>query len=812
MNESDTLALHPFMNDRTLRQILLWLFHFWILVVPFVFTAINDELFEFNKMVFTYAMATLIGAVWILRMILTKKIIWKHTLLFWPIALYLFSHILSTAFSIHPHTSVFGYYSRFHGGLLSSITYIVMFFALVSNFHWRDLFGFVRTALIAALGVCLYAIPEHFGVSPSCIIITGEASVGCWVQDVQTRVFATFGQPNWLAAYLLMITPLAWWYVAVAWRKNHHIGHLLLGSSTLILSVITLLYTRSRSGFLGLAFELTFLTLATLTLVWFQQKPGSSLTSSLREKLTTTFFAPLFGTLIATAVVIMLLGSPFTPSASEVVQKLSTSWQTEYIEAEPSPTPLPTSDPTPASGTVLENGGTDSGDIRRIVWEGSLKVWQRYPIFGSGLDTFAYSYYRDRPAEHNQVSEWDFLYNRAHNEFINTLATTGSVGFMALLFLMGMFIIGISKDILHLVRQKNESLSSDFLPVIFLIALLAGYGGLAISNFFGFSTVVVGAFFFIYKAWWELLRRSWTHENEDDEILSTPQKSASELLQVQTPRTKKNKKKKYVEEKKSRVSRSQAVSTDSISWNENIFGAIGVGIVTIFLLANIWNIWQSDHLLALSKGHLSQGSGTLAYSTLQDLVTRAPLEPTYVDQQAVTLARLAAGTHEQDATTASRLAEEAIFASNKAITLNPVHLNFWKNRARVFIMLATIDTQYYVQALDALHRARELAPTDVKLVYNIALILDTLNETPSAREAYTDTIAMKPDYEEARNSFGQFLEKQEDYQGAYEQYRYILDHLNPTAPTATERLEALSPKSESGLDYDEASTSGKIAP
>lgn len=781
------------MLDRYLQKTIIWLFHFWLLVVPFVFTAINDELFEFNKMIFTYAITTIIGAVWISRMIITKKIIWKHSFLFWPIALYLLSHIFSTVLSIHPHTSVFGYYSRFHGGLLSTITYTVMFFAFISNINWKNIPHLIRTSLIATLGVCFYAIPEHFGVSPSCILITGEATASCWVQDVQTRVFATFGQPNWLAAYLLMMIPLAWWYTAISWKEvvlKKNFWNITLGASVFFLSIITLLYTRSRSGFLGLAFELAFFILTLGGLHWHQHKKSLQQTPL-------KYLSALLALLLGAGLIIALLGSPFSPSLAEIAQKASTGWQTEQTPADPNPTPLPTSAPTPASGTVLENGGTDSGNIRRIVWKGALHVWQRYPLFGSGLDTFAYSYYLDRPMEHNQVSEWDFLYNRAHNEFLNTLATTGTFGFLALMFLMSVFVFGMLKDIWKLTLSTDQQTVSPqhLLPALLLLALIAGYGGLAISNFFGFSTVAVGALFFLYKAFWETLRRSWTHPEEiDPHSPSSSKQVAIELLKA----PKRNKKTKYIPTAKTKTSRSQAVPT-KISWNESIFGIIGVGIVSLFLLGHIWNMWYNDHLLSLTKGYLSQGSGTLAYTTVQDLVRRAPLEPTYIDQQSNTLARLAAGTFEQDATTAGRLAEEAVAASNKAVKLNPVHLNYWKNRARVFIMLATLDQQYYIQALEALHRGRELAPTDVKLVYNIGLILDAINETASAHEAYQDTIAMKPDYEEARNSYGQFLERQGEYQRALEQYTYVIEHLNPTAPTALERIEALN-----------ASISGKI--
>ena len=41
-------------------------------------------------------------------------------------------------------------------------------------------------------------------------------NVSCWQQDVKSRVFATFGQPNWLAAYLeILIFIGLYFYISV---------------------------------------------------------------------------------------------------------------------------------------------------------------------------------------------------------------------------------------------------------------------------------------------------------------------------------------------------------------------------------------------------------------------------------------------------------------------------------------------------------------------------------------------------------------------------------------------------------------------
>lgn len=109
----------------------------------------------------------------------------------------MFSQIASTLFSIDPHTSIFGYYSRFHGGLLSTIAYLSLYWALVSNLEQKQIRSLINWLLASAILVTFYGVLEHFGIDAK-----------YWVQDVKNRVFSTLGQPNWLAAWLAAILPI----------------------------------------------------------------------------------------------------------------------------------------------------------------------------------------------------------------------------------------------------------------------------------------------------------------------------------------------------------------------------------------------------------------------------------------------------------------------------------------------------------------------------------------------------------------------------------------------------------------------------
>ena len=105
-----------------------------------------------------------------------------------------------------------------------------------------------------------------------------------------------------------------------------------------------------------------------------------------------------------------------------------------------------------ASTTNIQLGGTESSKIRLIVWQGAIELFKRNPLFGTGVETYAYAYYNVKPMMHNLTSEWDCLYNKAHNEYLNYLATTGSFGLLSYLSIIFLFLFHSFRQIL---KSKN---------------------------------------------------------------------------------------------------------------------------------------------------------------------------------------------------------------------------------------------------------------------------------------------------------------------------------------------------------------------
>jgi putative inorganic carbon (HCO3(-)) transporter len=687
------------------QKAILGLFHLLVAVVPFIFTWFNEELFEFNKMIAVYALTIAIAVVWSSRMISQGTLIWKRTALDIPIALFVLSQIASTFLSIHPRTSFFGYYTRFHGGLLSTLSYALLYGAFVSNLRRQDALAVLRTTCIAALGVSLYAIPEKFGFSPSCWLISEgkEGGVACWVQDVQTRVFGTFGQPNWLAAYVITLLPLSWGWISATEQKVWR-GVLAVTSLALL---TTLLFTQSRSGVAGLAVGGS-LTLLGLGWQWLQQK---------EHQIGWSWLGVVLG---GSAFLIAFFGTPWTGALKDAWVRSSAT----EIAVPVSPTPTPTTN-------RLEVGGTDSGEIRKIVWNGAIAVWRRYPWFGSGVETFAYSYYQDRPTEHNLVSEWDFLYNKAHNEFLNYLATTGLVGLAAYCgLLLAVF--------WTLLRDRS---SYFWLKV----GLAGGIVAQSISNFAGFSTVMITVILWMFAGLAVLL----------DEPQPPAVKPVGEL-QV---------------------------------WQ--LGGLLFGGIFGLFALNMVSVWWLADYRFTRSKQLMASGYVQEGLQTLDSAIKLFPDEALYHDELSSVYSQLAVNLAQLgEASAAAEFSESALVESEIAHRLNDRHLNFYKSTARTLITLSALKPERLSQAKEVLQAALALSPTDAKLFFNLGLVCRNLGQRAEAQKYLEQAIAMKPNYDAARSELGQLFEDEGEFTHAIQAYQDILRY-NPSNDGVAQRLKAL---------------------
>lgn len=678
-------------------------FYALFFVVPLVFTSITSELFELPKMWLTFGLTILIAASWIIKSTVSRKFYVQRTPLDIPIALFFASQVVSTIISWDPYVSLWGYYSRFNGGLFSIACYILLYYAFLSNFPIKkianelDLQTMVKRLIWVSLGasaiVALWGLPSHFGYDPTCLLFRGSLDVSCWTADFQpkVRIFSTLGQPAWLGAYLGILAPLLFVFL---FEKGRSLKFRILVALGAILFYVDILFTKARAAIIAY-----WISAALLFAIYYW--------TELRKKIKGHSFKILYPktkyllfTFIGLLILTFLVLNPLNLTVSK-----------GKIQTEKTKTT------TTQTGTFSTGGGgTESGTIRLLVWRGAINAWLHYPIFGTGVETFAFAYYKYRPAEHNLTSEWNYLYNKAHNEYLNYLATTGIVGLLTYLSMIAMFLFVFWK---YIKERRFSPLPS---------ALVAGYVSNLIANFFGFSVVITNLYFFLIPAFVLVLTNSLKTKN-------------SFVLNL-------GKGKDY-----------------SLSLIQKLDILVTV-IASLYLLGTLANFFVADTVYSLGGNLSRSGEYIKAYSALHDAVDRAGFEPTYKDElagnDAILAVSLASGlsSNPKRASMAAQFADslkkEAIFATNQITSEHPNNVVFWKTKVRVFYTLSQLDPKYIKDALTAIKKAATLAPTDASIFYNMGLLYGQNGDNGNAVKALNKAIQLKPNYINAYYGLGLF--------------------------------------------------------
>ena len=744
------------------NKVIEYSFYALFFLVPLVFSGDTSELFELNKMWLTFAITAIIGAAWASKMVLQKKMVIQRTPIDILLLLFLVSQIISSIFSLDQYVSWWGYYSRFNGGLLSTICYIILYYAFVSNMEAKQVFRTILVSLISGLFVSLWGFPSHFGADPTCLVFRGTLDTSCWTDAFKPtiRAFSTLGQPAWLAAYMAFLIPVSMAYtVKNSTNKVTYISYLLLT----IFFYLLLLFSDTRAGYIAFwAANILF-----WAAIFFKKMYPKK--QFFKQLLIINIF------LILSSFVFGHGLDSFRNYASPLFPK-------------PAPTAAPAQTQTaqtgsnttaPASTASIPNSIniTDSGKIRLLVWKGAINAWENNPLFGTGVETYAFAYYKYKLPAHNLTSEWDYLYNKAHNEYLNYLATTGIFGLGTYLGFIGVFLFMTGKWYINKSSQKDKEafkeIDKPLATTLLVISMIAGYFTILISNFFGFSVVIINLYVYLVPGFVFILLGMLKSRHP----LVLPASAAHEKTTQHVEKIK------------------------PFQWTMIV---IFVGIACWMIIGLIW-FRQADISYALGNNLDKVGDYKQAYPQLLQAVQMEPNEPTYKDELAINLAALGAILYSQnDAAQASQVAQNAVGLSTDVVTNHPNNVVFWKDRVRVFYTLSAGDTKdagtYLHGAVQAIDIAQNLAPTDAKIAYNQGVLYGQIGELPQAIQMLNNTIKLRPYYLDAYIALGLFYHEAaidkngkvinpDMQQKAIDAYNFILQHLDPNNATAKKSLE-----------------------
>jgi putative inorganic carbon (HCO3(-)) transporter len=732
-------------------------FYALFFLVPLVFSGDTSELFELNKMWLTFGLTIIISTAWITKMIIQRKIVIQRTPLDILLFLFFASQIISSIFSLDQQVSWWGYYSRFNGGLASTICYVILYYAFVTNLQVKHVWKTMLVSLFSGLAVSLWGFPSHFGADPTCLVFRGTFDTSCWTYQFQptVRAFSTLGQPEWLAAYIAFLLPVSTAYVLKNKnKKNIAISFILLTILFYLLEV----FSNTRAGFIAFWIGNIFFWAAIFIKKIYPRQ---------------VFLKYFLIINIIFALCSFIFGSP-VPSLSKLTLPVIMQSHAPAVSQTQSQTQNAVqTTAAPPSGASIDDSVTDSGAIRLLVWKGAIKAWQNNPIFGTGVETFAFAYYKYKSAAHNLTSEWDYLYNKAHNEYLNYLATTGLVGLGMYLAFIGLFFYKSAKWYLATALKKNHEAYSEEArstqTTLLIIGIVAGYITMLVTNFFGFSVVIINLYIFLAPLF-VIMLLGLVDENK---CLIFPGNAAVATGEYISP----------------------------YQWTAIL---IFMGIAVWMLFGLLW-YRQADIAYALGNNLDKVGQYQQAYPQLSQSVQMEPEEPVYQDELSINLAALSAGLYSQKQTTqAAEAAKEAIALSNDVVTRHPNNVIYWKDRVRLFYTLSATDQadapMYLQNAVQAINTAKILAPTDAKIAYNQGVLYGQAGDIPQAIQILNDTIKLKPNYTDAYVALGLFYHqeaidqsgkviKPDIQQKAIDTYEYVLTNFDPSNKQVKQSLE-----------------------
>lgn len=702
---------------------ILYIIHIAMLILlPLAMFHKTSELFELNKITLIYIASIIVFSV-SLYIHYRHKYINLPRILVLPLFIFIVSQLIATLLSTDIHTSLFGYYGRFNGGLFSLLAYSSIVYSLIILFQLLDKecvnkfksIWFLFT-LITSFIVVIWGLPGLFGKDLSCLLFTKTFSNNCWTEMFKPaeRMFSTLGQPNWLGSYLLisMFTGIGYFIYKF---KDSTVVQKLLFYIWFFTIFFGLLSTRSRSTLLAFILLLPILL---LLLIYAHIRKIRSIN---KKGLTLIFF-------------LMLIVSLFKKTGISSIDK--------YVPSLYSPKATVVNGSSNIETPILV---TDSFDIRKVVWKGAIDIIKNNLITGTGPETFAYTYYRYRPQEHNLTSEWDYVYNKAHNEILNIFAGSGLVG------ISGYFIYVISTSLFMLIVIKRFISKKD--PVFFIYSgLFLAWLSIHITNFFGFSTTVINWYFFIIPVFF------YDFSSKNSIILKDSQRKNHVLV------------------------------------------AIPLFLLSTYCIIRVILFYSADLLYSKSEVYESNNMYYDRYLMLSKALS-LHYEPIYEDKFAYSTAQLAliiSATEGPNSNTVRDLMNQADRANLNTLRLSPKNVFYWRTRAKIMYLFDTIDetNKYYDAGLQAIKRAIDLAPTDPRLYYTYATIEMMHNQDKRMTEQkkknitdlYLKSIQLKPNYREARIALAEWYEKLGENKKAKENYKYIIENINPLDKEAEEAI------------------------
>jgi len=342
--------------------------------------------------------------------------------------LYIFSLSILTLFSRFPENSFWGLYQR-QMGLYTYIFIFIFFFLLLFSVNSK---AQTKRILVASsfsvFLVCAYGLMQAFGFD-----------FFDWIEPVRGRVISSFGQPNFLASYLLLFIPISIYSFQENQNKKKKIFYVVL----FLMELACLFFTNSRGGLVALVLG---------GLIFF----SFGLLFTKREKLNFVFKNKIYIAIIIFGLfVFALFWFSLAPAYKVRIESSFDSKQASVAS-------------------------------RVSYWRSGWDAIKKRPWLGYGLENQQEIYSRYYQRDWGVYDKVNTIPDRAHNLFIDSLLTGGIFGLLLLILWNSYFLYFIFFNLKNN-NFKNLSLAILFAYICYTISLL-----------FSFSVFVTELYFWLF--------------------------------------------------------------------------------------------------------------------------------------------------------------------------------------------------------------------------------------------------------------------------------------------------------------------------
>lgn len=482
-----------------------------LIVAPLFFDVYSSRVFEPDKISLVRSIALMMAGAWLVKRIdaglpqtslrdWARGIVQSNPLIL-PTLGIVVVYLISTIFSVVPNVSLWGSYQRLQG-TYTTFSYIVIFLCAASTLRTRaQLERVIHTIILTSFPIAFYGIVQHFKLDPL-----------PWGGDTTERVAANMGNSIFVAAYLIMIVPLAlvrWLEVLVRVTGNSARQFVLIGVAFLVLvslgvlwvvdfalgtgfaialllaalfigiarqarlrdllslaaytiilpaQLVAIFFTQSRGPWLGLGAGLfAFLILGALMLMHRLSRAGRTLV-----------FSGIFGAAVVVILFLVVFNLPASP--------LESLKSVPYIGR---------------LGQILDPN-SPTARVRELIWQGALQLvlphaplWSPTtgadplnairPLVGYGPESMYVAYNPFYPPDLGHYEARNASPDRSHNETFDALVTTGLFGFIASIVLfMSVFYYGLKWLGLITTKRERNTFIALWLVTGFAFAIFFG--------------------------------------------------------------------------------------------------------------------------------------------------------------------------------------------------------------------------------------------------------------------------------------------------------------------------------------------------